>query len=72
MNLFIFLYACLYSTAPPTFVEYGIKTIQNYTYIHHSKTRPNLTPQSIPIAQQNSDANPTKPIPIPKPAHIFV
>ena len=29
-------------------------------------------PQSIPIVQQNLDAKPTKPIPIPKPAHISV
>ena len=33
----------MYSTAPPTFVDYGIKTIQNYSYIHNSETRPNLT-----------------------------
>ena len=58
----------MYSTDPPTFVDYGIKTIQNYTYIHHSKTRPNLTAPNIPTAQQNSDAKPTKSIPIPKPA----
>ena len=46
-----------------------------------SKTTPTSTivrpeqisqPQSIPIVQQNLDAKPTKPIPIPKPAHTFV
>ena len=46
-----------------------------------SKTTPTSTivrpdqisqPQSIPTAQQNSDAEPTKPIPIPKPAHTSV
>ena len=64
---------CLYSTAPPTFVDYGIKT--------PSKTTPTSTivrpdqissPPSIPTAQQNLNVKPTKPIPIPKPAHISV
>ena len=46
-----------------------------------SKTTPTSTivrpeqisqPQSIPIVQQNLDVKPTKPIPIPKPAHTSV
>ena len=46
-----------------------------------SKTTPTSTivkqdeisqPPRIPIAQQNSDAKPTKPIPIPKPVHTSV
>ena len=40
----------------------------------NSKTRPDQIsqPLNIPTAQKNSDAKPTKPIPIPKPAHTSV
>ena len=60
----------MYSTAPPTFVDYGIKTIQNYSYIHNSETRPNLTTKSIASAQKNSDATPTISTPNPSPTSV--
>ena len=39
------------------------------TVVKPNKTSP---PQNTPTAQQNLGVNPTKPIPIPKPAHTSV
>ena len=65
----------MYSSAPPAFVDYGIKTTKT------TKTTPTSTiarsdqspqPQNTPTVQQNLNVKPTKPIPIPKPAHTSV
>ena len=59
----------MYSTASPTFVEYGIKTIKNYAYIHYSRTRPSFTQLNTPTVQPKLGVKPTSPIPIPKNVH---
>ena len=67
------IYLCLYSTAPPTFVDYGIKTIQNYTYIHHSKTKPNLTATKYSYCTAEFRCKTHQAYsPIPKSAHTSV
>ena len=71
VNIILYAYVCTLQLHQHllTMASKPSKTTPTSTIV-----RPNQIsqPQSIPTAQQNSDAKPTKPIPIPKPAHTSV
>ena len=71
LNIILYTYVCTLQLHQHllTMASKPSKTIPTSTIVRPDQIS---QPQSIPIVQQNLDAKPTKPIPIPKPAHTSV